>query len=136
MEVFLVWLLFVVAIGSWASSRGRSFLGWVFIAIIFTPILAAIGLLILPRREDGPVAVIASSLNSLSDAMNRKSIELRAQRELQKERQDEEASKAEVERMTKLILARASHQSPNHASAQPSNPMFPESSSPVFGKRR
>ena len=94
------------------------------------------GLLILPRREDGPVAVIASSLNSLSDAMNRKSIELRAQRELQKERQDEEASKAEVERMTKLILARASHQSPNHASAQPSNPMFPESSSPVFGKRR
>ena len=133
MDVFLVWLLFVVAIGSWASSRGRSFLGWVFIAIIFTPILAAIGLLILPRREDDPVAVIASSLNSLSDAMNRKSIELRAQRELQKERQDEEASKAEVERMTN---ARASHQSPTHASAQPSNPMFPESSSPVFGKRR
>ena len=109
MEVFLVWLVFVVAIGSWASGRGRSFLGWVLIAIFFTPILAAIGLLILPRREDGPVAAIASSLNNLSDAMNRKSIELRAQRELQKERQDEEASKEELERMTKLILVRASH---------------------------
>lgn len=44
--VFLLWLVFAVAVGMFAAKRGRSAIGWGFAAIIFSPLVAAIFLFI------------------------------------------------------------------------------------------
>jgi len=46
MEVGFVWLIFAILVGVWASSKGRSFLGWMLLAILFSPLLASLLLLI------------------------------------------------------------------------------------------
>lgn len=41
MGVFL-WLMFAVAVGVWASNRGRSGIGWFFVSCLLSPLLGAI----------------------------------------------------------------------------------------------
>lgn len=43
---FVFWLLLAVAIGAWANSRGRSPFGFGLLSFIFSPLLAAIVLLV------------------------------------------------------------------------------------------
>jgi len=135
MELGLLWLLLVVAIGAWARNRGRSVVVWALVAIVFTPIVAAICLLILPRREHGPVALLANSLNGLADKLDQKSRELLARQQLERQRGEEEASNAEIERMNKLILERARQISSSSQIEQPSMPASVPTAQPVFGRR-
>lgn len=44
---FALWILFAFGIAAWASSRGRSPWGFFFLALIFSPILAGVVLLIM-----------------------------------------------------------------------------------------
>ncbi|HHT9005579.1 TPA: hypothetical protein ACT5CV_005290 [Burkholderia cenocepacia] len=46
MGIFLLWLIFSVAVGMLAVKRGRSGLGWGFAALVFSPLIAVIFLLI------------------------------------------------------------------------------------------
>jgi len=46
MTLFLAWLLFSGVIAAWASSKGRSGLGWLLLALIFSPLLAGLMLLV------------------------------------------------------------------------------------------
>lgn len=47
-ELFAFWFIFAVILGVAASSRGRSGLGWWFLAMIISPLLALILLALLP----------------------------------------------------------------------------------------
>jgi len=42
MELILLWPLLALAVGIWASNKGRSGFGWFLLAILISPLLAAI----------------------------------------------------------------------------------------------
>lgn len=42
MEIFLFWFLGAIAVGIWASSKGRSFIGWALFSLCLSPLLGAI----------------------------------------------------------------------------------------------
>jgi hypothetical protein len=44
----LVWLIFSILVGVAAERRGRSGIGWVFFALLLSPLIAAIVLALLP----------------------------------------------------------------------------------------
>lgn len=44
--LFVAWLLLSGVIAAWASSKGRNGLGWFLLALIFSPLLAGIMLLV------------------------------------------------------------------------------------------
>lgn len=46
MEVFLFWILLSVAVGFWASQWNRSFVMWLLIAGVLSPVIGAIILLL------------------------------------------------------------------------------------------
>jgi len=46
MVLFFAWLLLSGVIAAWASSKGRSGLGWLLLALIFSPLLAGLMLLV------------------------------------------------------------------------------------------
>jgi hypothetical protein len=46
--IFLFWIGFAVVVGVAANTRGRSGLGWFFLALLFSPLLAGLLLLALP----------------------------------------------------------------------------------------
>jgi ribosomal protein L37AE/L43A len=46
MELLIFWLSLSIAIGIWASKRGRSGLGWFALAVLFSPLLAGVFLLV------------------------------------------------------------------------------------------
>lgn len=46
MEIFLFWLGLSVAVGLYASKKGRSSIGWFFLAVFISPLLAGIFLAI------------------------------------------------------------------------------------------
>lgn len=54
MEIFIFWIIFVCVIGWWASEWKRSVVGFVALAIVLSPILAAIVLLIKGRNTELP----------------------------------------------------------------------------------
>lgn len=49
MEIFLVWVVFAVIVAIAASGRGRSGFGWFLLAVLISPLLAFILLLVLPK---------------------------------------------------------------------------------------
>lgn len=52
MGLFIFWLILAAGVGFIASERGRSGAGWFFIAVIISPLLAVIGLLLVGRPTD------------------------------------------------------------------------------------
>src|ERR1700761_5757965 len=46
--MFILWLGFSIAVGIGANTRGRRGVGWFFLAVLITPPLAGIVLLVLP----------------------------------------------------------------------------------------
>lgn len=51
MEIFGVWLLFSIGVGVLAASFGRGGFLWFLLALIFTPLLAVIALLVVGRAR-------------------------------------------------------------------------------------
>jgi len=47
MEVFLLWLAFAIVVGIAASARGRSGLAWFLIAVLISPLIALIAVLVM-----------------------------------------------------------------------------------------
>ncbi len=52
MEILLVWLIFAVIVGAGANGRGRSGFGWFLLAVLISPLLALILLVVLPNVRD------------------------------------------------------------------------------------
>jgi len=124
------WLLFVVVIGAWARNRGRSFLIWAVLALIFSPILAAIVLIVLVTRQRGAIARLTRTLD---DWLNRKSREIRQRRnEAAKLEAGAEAEKRRemVDQIISACAAEASRKSPS-----PTVPTSPQNFQPGFGTR-
>jgi hypothetical protein len=55
MEWFLAWLIFSILAGVYADNLGRSGIGWAFLGMILSPLVALIVLLIIGQSEDGMV---------------------------------------------------------------------------------
>jgi hypothetical protein len=47
----VIWLVLAIIIGAAAARRGRTGIGWVFLALILSPLVAAIVLAFLPDRR-------------------------------------------------------------------------------------
>lgn len=48
--IFLVWIGLAMAVGIWASKKGRSNFGWFLLAVMVSPLLAGIFLLLVGDR--------------------------------------------------------------------------------------
>jgi hypothetical protein len=51
MELVIGWLILAAIVGAAANARGRSFVQWFFGAVLISPLLAGILVLVLPRRK-------------------------------------------------------------------------------------
>ncbi len=51
MEIFPIWLAFSVAVGMIASNKGRSGFGWFVLAMLISPLIAGIFVLIVPNLK-------------------------------------------------------------------------------------
>jgi len=58
--VVLVWLAFSIFVGIRAHARGRFGFGWFLLSMIFSPLLAALALLLLPAKNGSTVESAAS----------------------------------------------------------------------------
>ena len=56
MDVFIIWFMFAVLVGALASSKGRSGLLWWGFAMILSPLIAGILLLIIPSVEQKQIS--------------------------------------------------------------------------------
>ena len=52
MELLIIWVIFAVIVGAAASGRGRSVAGWIVLAILISPLLALILLVVMPNLRD------------------------------------------------------------------------------------
>ena len=51
MGIFIAWLVFAILVGAFASSKGRSGIGFFFIAVLLSPLIGFIIALIVKNRE-------------------------------------------------------------------------------------
>jgi hypothetical protein len=51
LTAIIIWLALAIVIGVAAARRGRSGLGWLFLSLILSPLIAAILLALLPDRR-------------------------------------------------------------------------------------
>ena len=51
MELFLFWLIFAIIVGVWAGSWGRSGFGFFILAVILSPVVTGIILLIAGKKK-------------------------------------------------------------------------------------
>lgn len=54
MEIFFFWLLFSIIVGVIASSRGRSGFGWFLLAMLISPVLALLVVVLTPSLKAAP----------------------------------------------------------------------------------
>ena len=54
---FFLWFGFSIAVGVWATNRGRFGFGWFFIAVIFSPLLAAIFLAVTKNKTSSAIVI-------------------------------------------------------------------------------
>jgi DNA-directed RNA polymerase subunit RPC12/RpoP len=50
-----IWFVFAIAIGIWASNRGRSGFGWFLLAVVISPLLAGVLLVVTKNRAGDDV---------------------------------------------------------------------------------
>lgn len=72
MEYFLFWLAFSAVVGAAASSRGRSFVGWMLISAVITPLLGLILVLVIPARNQPGRTGHASDAEAVTDNTHRR----------------------------------------------------------------
>ncbi|TEA78666.1 hypothetical protein [Allopusillimonas ginsengisoli] len=58
MEIIIFWVLASIAIGVWAGNKGRSGFAWFILAVLISPILAAIFLAASSDLSKNPVAAL------------------------------------------------------------------------------
>jgi hypothetical protein len=51
MGIFIIWLVFALLVGIAASSRGRSGVGWFFLAVIISPLIGILFVLAMPNLK-------------------------------------------------------------------------------------
>jgi len=129
----LVYLFFLVLIGAWARNRGRSFVIWSVLALVLTPLVAAILLLILPTRDRGAVAKLTGVMDGWTATLRAKTEEIKAQKKEEAERHafldaQLRANTADA-RINQMVADRARQLAATPAPAAPTN------SGPTFGKR-
>jgi phosphotransferase system glucose/maltose/N-acetylglucosamine-specific IIC component len=56
MEIVGFWIAFAVIVGIAASRRGRSGLGWFLLALVISPVIAGLLVLVLPSKAVDPNA--------------------------------------------------------------------------------
>jgi hypothetical protein len=54
--LIVLWLVLAVIVGAAANTRGRNPLGWMILAVILSPMLAGLLVLVLPSLRDEPGA--------------------------------------------------------------------------------
>lgn len=56
MDWLTLWIVFSIGVGIIAAARGRSFIGWAFLALIISPLFAVIIVALIGRGDeaDGP----------------------------------------------------------------------------------
>lgn len=72
MEYFLFWLAFSAVVGAAASSRGRSFVGWMLISTVISPLLGLILVLVIPSRARNTSATPGKSDGAHDSASHRR----------------------------------------------------------------
>lgn len=60
MEIFLFWVIASIVVGMWAGGRGRSGGGWFLIAVLVSPLLAWLILLVIGKNEQAVEAAAIS----------------------------------------------------------------------------
>jgi hypothetical protein len=60
----IIWLVLAIVIGVAAARRGRSGLGWLFLSLILSPLVAAILLALLPDRRYEEVVTRLAAYNA------------------------------------------------------------------------
>lgn len=55
MAIVVIWLVLAAACGWWAAKRGRSWVAWLVIALLVSPIIAGMVLVVLPVRAGAEV---------------------------------------------------------------------------------
>ena len=50
MAIFFFWFLLAVAVGAWAEKRGRGPVAWFFLALVLSPVLAAVFLAVMEPK--------------------------------------------------------------------------------------
>lgn len=55
----LVWLFLALLIGVWAQRGGRNLIGWALLAVVLSPLLAGLVLLVIgPTTRKAPIPVV------------------------------------------------------------------------------
>ncbi|HRO60256.1 MAG TPA: hypothetical protein PK177_13995 [Burkholderiaceae bacterium] len=54
MELLLFWFIGAIIVGAAAAGRGRGGFAWFLLALLISPLLALVAVLVLPRIEDEP----------------------------------------------------------------------------------
>lgn len=72
-EVLFFAIIFSILIGVWASNWGRSGLLWFFLALIISPLISGIILLIIGKSDAGKAAEIESTAQKAAAIEKRKS---------------------------------------------------------------
>ena len=52
MELLFFWVIFAVLVGAFAEKRGRSGVGWFFLALLISPLIAFLVLLLIGENRD------------------------------------------------------------------------------------
>ncbi|MGH6624313.1 MAG: hypothetical protein ACREBN_10090 [Burkholderiaceae bacterium] len=60
MEFFAFWLMFAIVVGVAASSRGRSGFGWFLLAVVISPLIALLLVLVMPKKVAAQPAAAAA----------------------------------------------------------------------------
>ena len=68
LTAIIIWLALAIVIGVAAARRGRSGLGWLFLSLILSPLIAAILLATLPDRRYEEVLNRLASYNAAAAA--------------------------------------------------------------------
>lgn len=66
-EGFLIWVVFAIVVAILASNRGRSGLLWFFIAVVISPLIAGLLVLVLPSHALGNQSVTTNTHKKCPD---------------------------------------------------------------------
>lgn len=61
MAIVVIWLVLAVACGWWAAKRGRSWGAWLVMALLVSPIVAGMVLMVLPARAGAEAEALSQA---------------------------------------------------------------------------
>ena len=67
MELIAIWLFFGALVGWVATTKGRSGVGWFLLAVLISPLIAGIIILVMgPAKPQAPIVGVADELQKLA----------------------------------------------------------------------